>query len=175
MASATPRARTERASVMRALLAFTLLAVGAAPAAPPERTPAAVPIYDRDMDGQRQLEASSRFCLQSGRRLVLNFGVNDCATCRVVNQAMHEPKFYEAFIKDFLPVFIDVTPGSKNAEILKRFQIDPKKGLPAIVVFDAQFKPQDVTRKGEIAKLAKKGVEPVQLWFLAKFPKDDDR
>ncbi len=133
------------------------------------------PIYDAESNGVKQIEAGARYAAQSGRRLLLNLGTNDCAACRVVNRAMHETKFYEALVNDFTPVFIDVTPGSKNAELLKRFEVNPKKGLPIIIVYDKDMKPAEITRKGEMAALAKKGEEPVRLWFLAHFPKSDER
>jgi thiol:disulfide interchange protein len=133
------------------------------------------PIYDAESNGVKQIEAGARYCAQSGRRLILNLGTNDCAPCRVVNRAMHEPKFYEALVNDFTPVFIDVTPGSKNAELLKRFDVNPKKGLPIIIVYDQDLKPAEITRKGEMAALAKKGEQDVRLWFLARFPKSAER
>ncbi len=108
---------------MAALLVALLLAARAGASGPPAADTA--PIYDPDTDGVRQIEAGARFCAQSGRRLVLNLGTNDCAACRVVNRAMHEPKFYSALVNDFYPVFVDVTPGSKNAALLKRFEVDP--------------------------------------------------
>ena len=141
---------------------------GPAPSSSPSAS--ADPVYDEIADGQRQLESAARFCDKSGRRLVVNFGTNKCEPCRVVTRAMHEPKFYEAFARDFISVFIDVSPGSKNLEILKRFEADPKKGLPIVVVFDGEMKPAQVTRKGEMKELAKKGDEAVQLFFTAHFP-----
>jgi len=149
--------------------AFTLLL--ALPAAAGDEGP----IYDKESNGVKQIEAGARYCADSGRRLVLNLGTNDCAPCRVVNRAMHEPKFYEAFVQDFTPVFIDVTPGTKNAELLKRFDVNPKKGLPIIIVYDKDMKPTQVTRKGEMAALAKKGENDVRLWFLTHFPKSEER
>jgi thioredoxin family protein len=154
----------------RAFLLSLLLAVPAFAAEPDKPL-----VYDPEADGIRQIEAGASFCSQSGRRLVLNLGVNDCDACQVVNRAMNEKKFFEFFINDFVPVFIDVTPGSKNAEILKRWNFDPKDGLPIIVIFDKNLKPQFASRKGEMVELAKKGERDVQLWFMKHFPKNEER
>jgi len=157
--------------VKTALLAVSLLAAPLFAADAPDTAP----IYDQEADGVRQIEAAARYCAESGRRLVVNLGTNDCAPCRVVNKAMHEPKFYEAFVNDFVPVFVDVTPGSKNAELLDRFGVDAKKGLPIVIVYDEQVKPKVSTKKGEMVALAKKGEHDVQLWFISFFPKSTDR
>jgi thiol:disulfide interchange protein len=158
---------------MRALLVALLLAAPAGASGPPAADTA--PIYDAETDGVRQIEAGARFCAQSGRRLVLNLGTNKCSTCRVVNRAMHDPKFYGAFVNDFYPVFIDITPGSKNAALLKRFEVDPKRGLPIIIFYDGNLKPAEMTKNGEMTALAKKGEREVQLWFLSHFPKNEER
>ena len=155
----------------RLFFVFLLAALPIAAAGKPDDAP----IYDKEMDGVRQIEAGARYCAESGRRLVLNLGTNDCATCRVVNRAWHDPKFHEAFANDFHDVFIDVSKGSKNFELLKRFDVDPKKGLPIVIFYDADMKPTEVTRKGEIAALAKKGEREVQLWLLSHFPKSMER
>ena len=58
---------------------------------------------------------------------------------------------------------------------LKRFSIDPKRGLPAVVIFDAELQPSDITKNGEMAALARKGEEEVQGWFFSRFPRDAER
>ena len=155
---------------MRAAAVLSLLLLAAPALAADEG-----PIYDTEANGVKQIEAGARYCAQSGRRLVLNLGTNDCAPCRVVNRAMHEQQFYDAFVNDFTPVFIDVTPGSKNAELLKRFGVSAKKGLPVVIVYDKNMKPSIMTKDGEMAALAKKGEQDVRLWFLAHFPKSTER
>lgn len=158
--------RPFRATLLAALLA--LPALGASKADLP-------PIYDPETDGVRAIEAGARFCAKSGRQLIINLGTNDCDACRVVSAVMQEPKFHEALVDDFFPVFVDVTPGTKNAELLKRFNVNPKKGLPIIVIYDVEQKKSEITANGEMKKLAKKGPREVELWFLARFPKSKER
>jgi thiol:disulfide interchange protein len=162
--------KTLKTSVLALAALFLVSPLCAAPPAG-EKKAAQPPIYDQDMDGMRQIEATAKFCAQSGRRMVVNLGTNDCEPCRVVNRAMHERKFFDVFVQEFGPVFIDVTPGTKNAEILKKFGVDPKKGLPVIVVYDKDVKPVELTGKGEMVELAKKGDDDVRAWFLARLPK----
>lgn len=170
-----------------ALLALSLAAPLAAadekaiPARKPKKPKASAkvetgpPIYDPDTDAIKQVEASARFCAQSGKKMVLNLGTNACEPCRTVSRAIHEPVFYDAFARDFLAVFIDVTPGSKNAQILKRFGLDERVALPVVIVYDKDVKPVEMTSKGEMTALAAKGEREIQLWLLRHFPKNQER
>jgi hypothetical protein len=103
---------------------------------------------------------------------MLNFGTNDCAPCRVVNDAIYEEPFLTAFFGQFVPVFVDVASGSKNRELLTRYGIDPAKGLPAIVLSDEALKVVETTKDGEMAALGAKGKDAVREWILKRFKKD---
>ncbi len=161
--------------LLTALLLLTVRAGAAPPTAqgrPPAATPAtAPPIFDPEMDGDLALKARFEICEKSNRRLIVFFGTNDCPACRVVNQAVYEKRFYEELIKQFVPEFIDVPPGTSNAEIPKRYGIDPKAPLPGVVIFDPNHTVTEVLAKGEMAGIAAKGKDAVQLWILERFAK----
>lgn len=152
-------------------LAAVLLALTpiAAPAAPPAVDPAKLPIYDTDSVGSLVIDAASRAAADTGRRLLVNFGTNACAPCRVVNDAINEEPFKTAFFDQFVPVFVDVSPGSPNLPTAARYGIDPAKGLPAIVLSDESLRVSEVTREGEMQALAGKGKEAVREWLLKRF------
>lgn len=166
--------------LLTALLALSLRA-GAAPptgkGTPPAATPAtapkgeAPPIFDPEMDGELALKARFEMCERSNRRLIVFFGTNDCRACRVVNQAVYEKRFYDELIKQFIPEFIDVAPGTSNAEIPKRYGIDPKAPQPGVVIFAPNHTVTEVLAKGEMAGIAAKGKDAVQLWILERFAK----
>ncbi len=148
------------------LLALTpIAAVAAPPAVEPER----LPIYDTDSVGSLAIDAASRAASDSGRRLLVNFGTNDCAPCRVVNDAIYEEPFKTAFFGQFVPVFVDVSAGSPNLADAARYGVDPAKGLPAVVISDEGLRVAEVTRDGELEAVAKKGKEAVQGWLLKRF------
>lgn len=156
-------------------LLTALLALAPAPAAPAEKAPTATPkaeappIFDPEADGELALDARFEVSQQSNRRLIVFFGTNDCQACRVVNAAVHEKRFYEELIKQFVPEFIDVAPGTSNAEIPRRYGIDPKAPLPGVVIFEPGRRVAEVLAKGEMAGVAGKGKEAVQLWILERF------
>jgi hypothetical protein len=152
--------------VAAAVLATLPLAVSAEPPAP---SPDTLPIYDTTSIGALAIEAASKAAVDSGRRLLVNFGTNDCAPCRVVNDAIYEEPFLTAFLGEFVPVFVNVGPGSRNEEVLTRYGIDPAQGLPAVVLSDEMMRVAEATKEGELAAAGAKGKEAVREWLLKRF------
>lgn len=151
------------------LAGFAFRASAEPPSPPPIEK---LPIYDTTSIGELAVDSASRVAAESGRRLLVNFGTNDCAPCRVVNDAIYEEPFLTAFFQQFVPVFVDVAAGSENRELLARYGIDPAKGLPAVVFSDEQLRVAEVTKEGELVPVAAKGKDAVRAWILARFRKD---
>lgn len=140
----------------------------------PSAPKAKEPIYDTEINGKKEIAWKIKVCTQSNRKLLINFGTNDCELCHTVNKAMHERKFFEHLVTQFVPVFVDVTPGTRNAELLKDYAIDPAKGLPAMVILDHEGKFEEATNDGEMVATARQGDEAVRSWILKHFEKDSD-
>lgn len=150
--------------------------------APMGTTPAAAsapaaPIYDPYTAASIAMKEMAEISVASGRPMLVNFGTNDCAPCRVVNDALHEGSFFEEVTKHLVPVSIDVTPGSENEKVLRAYGADPAKGLPVVAVWDLAANtraPVLVTRDGEMVAVAKKGPEAVRSWIAARFPPEPE-
>ena len=164
---ATPLAAAEPPAAPRSPAAPKTPAEPAAPA-PPEM----LPVYDTTSVGALAVEAASRAAADSSRRLLVNFGTNDCAPCRTFNDAVYEEPFQTAFFAQFVPVFVDVSPGSPNRDLLTRYGIDSSKGLPAVVLSDESLRVAEATKEGELAAAGAKGKDAVQEWLLKRFKKD---
>jgi hypothetical protein len=137
----------------------------AAPAAP--KAAAAEPIYDTYASGPKALEAGAVVALEKKRRLLVNFGTNDCAPCSTFSRAIYETRaFEETFKEQFVPVWIDVPVGSETEKLLKGYGIDRSRGLPAVAVLDVETKKAEVFREGEAAEAARKGPEEVRAFLL---------
>lgn len=165
---------------MRPTLRFAAAAIlAAAPlvalADPPAASPETLPIYDSTSVGALAIEAASKAAADSGRRLFVNFGTNDCAPCRVVNDAIFEEPFLTAFLAQFIPVFVDVAPGASGRDLLARYGIDPGKGFPAVVLSDEMLRVAETTKEGEMAAVGAKGKEAVREWILSRFQKTEAR
>lgn len=164
-------------------LALCLSLAGPAAAAQPTKkksetptpTPAVTegPIFDPEAIGEKQIADYQKVCLDSGRRLLIVFGTNDCVPCRAFNRALHKDKFFEPFINQFVPVFVDVASGT-NAVLLLRYNIDASAEQPGIVMLMPDGRVLEVLAHGEMAALARKGDAAVQEFFLARFLKTEN-
>jgi thiol-disulfide isomerase/thioredoxin len=159
------------------LAAAALLAASSlfAFAEPPSPSPETLPIYDSTSVGALAIEAASKAAADSGRRLFVNFGTNDCAPCRVVNDAIYEEPFLTAFLAQFVPVFVDVAPGSSGRGLLERYGIDAGKGFPAVVLSDGMLRIAETTKDGEMSALGARGKEAVREWILMRFQKSAEK
>jgi hypothetical protein len=157
---------------------FALLSAASAPAAEPERKPPAAtpgdeaPLYDPDAIGEKAIAFYQKAAKDSGRRLLLNLGTNDCSACRVFNRALHKEKFFEAFVQQFVPANVDVS-NMPNAALIDKYLINPKAELPAILIFMPDGRFIEGLAHGEMAAIAKKGEGAVQEWLLARFAKSE--
>lgn len=145
----------------------------------PASTPAAsaserraAPIFDSDAIGRRQIADYQKVAEDSGRRLLLVFGTNECAACRAFNSAIHEKKFFAAFINQFIPVYVDVSSGT-NASLLVDYNVNPAAEQPGIVMLMPDARIVEVLAQGEMAALTRKGDAAVQEFFLARFVKTE--
>jgi len=157
-----------------AVLAFACASASAAEPAK-KNSPAAapaLPIYDTDLIGEKAIEAAQKVASDSGRRLLVNLGTNDCSACAVFNRALHKDKFFEPFIQQFIPTEIDVS-NLPNAALIDKYVINPKAELPAILIFMPDGRLIEALAHGEMAAIAKKGEPAVQEWLLKRFTKSD--
>lgn len=165
-----------------ALPALAILALGCAlPASaeetakktppPAAATPAAdAPIYDPDLIGEKAIAVAQKVASDSGRRLLVNLGTNDCRPCAVFNRALHKDKFFEPFSQQFVAEYIDVS-NLPNAALIDKYFINPKAELPAIIILMPDGRLIEALAHGEMAAIAKKGEPAVQEWLLKRFAK----
>jgi thioredoxin-related protein len=137
------------------------------PAAPQPQAP---PLFDPDAIGEKQIAEYQKVCLDSGRRLLIVFGTDDCAACRAFNAALHKNGFFEVFINQFVPVFVDVSNGG-NASLLVKYNINTRAPLPAIVMLMPDGRIIEELAQGEMSAIALQSDAKVQEFFLNRFLK----
>jgi len=153
------------------LLLLAAPAATSAPPASPTKAPADFPLFDSESDSEMMLQSYLDVCRKSNRRCIAVFGTNGCDPCRVVADGIYEHRFYIELLKQFVPFFVAAEPGTPGGEIPARYGIDPKAPYPGVVIFDPKGTVTEVLRKGEMAEIAKKGKEAVQLWLIDRFEK----
>jgi thiol:disulfide interchange protein len=132
----------------RRLLAAVLLVVtGAGPVAPRERAPRLhvespnqlpqpLPApYDSAADANARIAAALRRARAEHKPLILDFGANWCADCRVLAGVLDLPEMRGWVARRFEIVQIDVGRFDRNLDVVHRFG-PPLEAIPAVFVID---------------------------------------
>ena len=117
---------------------------GTVPAAP---TPAAakpaaakppVPaVYDESADAKADVAAALAKAKKEKKRVLVTLGANWCGWCRKLDGLFtKDEKIAPALAKSYVPVKVDVGRMTKNLDLAASWGVDPKKGVPLLVVID---------------------------------------
>lgn len=129
---------------MRKLIALILL--GAAPV-----VMAAAPVYDETADAKADIRAALADAQRANVPVLVVFGANWCADCRVLDMAFKNGPSAPLIAKNYRVVKVDVGRFDRNVDIAESYGVPLKKGIPAVVVLSRQAKVVYATRAGELA------------------------
>jgi len=106
--------------------------------------------YNEQADAAGDIQHALTAAQSDHKQLLLVFGANWCADCRALDQAMHGSS--QGLIgRRFEVVKIDVGNFDKNLYLAKRYGNPIAKGIPSIVVLDADNHLLYSTAAGELA------------------------
>lgn len=128
-----------------ALSAIALLAAGVPGHAPRvaiasiEQLPRPLPApYDASDDAHARIEAALKRARASGKPVLIDFGANWCADCRVLAGVLELPEMRGWLARKFELVQVDVGRFDRNLDIPRRFSTTPMEAIPAVFVIDAR-------------------------------------
>jgi len=144
------------------LAALLLAAAGAAFAAEPMYPP-----IDRarpDIDGALKEAAATK------RRVIVDFGGNWCTDCKILDINMKKPENAALLAKSFVVVHVNVGDKgiSDNFAIAERYGVPLKKGVPALVVLEADGRVVYAQKNGEFESMRSMDPKSVND-FLARW------
>lgn len=118
-----------------------LLSVDGVQAAGPKPGLKLPPIYDTKADGAKQIAEALAIAKRDNKRVLLQFGANWCAWCHRLHDLFStDPAIARKLLYEYVLVLIDVDEvnGKKhNEKTVKRYGNPLKRGVPALVVLDA--------------------------------------
>ena len=123
--------------MLAAALGLTLAVAATDPYPPPANAPA-------------DLKAARERAARSGKLLMVIFGGNWCADCRVLHQRLDESPVREYVQKHYEIVGINIGEMDANLQIAADLGVTLKKGVPAAGIFDSKGKAVGCTNQGEI-------------------------
>jgi protein disulfide-isomerase len=129
---------------MQRLLVFPLLLLSLA-------CVAAEGSYNEAADARKDITQALSQAAQSGKSVIVVFGANWCADCKVLDLAMKGGASAPLVAREFQVVKVDVGRFDRNVAIAESYGVPLKNGIPAVVILSPANKVLYVTRAGELA------------------------
>jgi len=97
-------------------------------------------LYPATADARKEINEALQTALNEKKRVLLIFGANWCYDCHVLDHALREGDAGKIVSEKFLLVHVDIGEGARNGELITKYKIPLEKGVPAVVVLDANGK-----------------------------------
>jgi thioredoxin 1 len=105
-------------------------------------------VYKNTNDPQLNINKALEQAINNGKDVLLIFGADWCPDCQNMENIITNK--IDTFINtDFIVVHIDIGKFNKNIDLMKSFGLNPKKGIPALVIIDPQKNNKIVYANGE--------------------------
>jgi thioredoxin 1 len=143
---------------MRNLLVSLLIATGSAAFA-------ATGPYDESADAKAQIAAALAAAAPAKKPVLVVFGANWCADCKVLDMAFHDGAAAPLIAQHFQVVKVDVGRFDRNTDIAKAYGVPRAPGIPAGAVLDARGRVVYATQAGELADARNMGSTAIHAFF----------
>jgi protein disulfide-isomerase len=107
--------------------------------------------YNEAADARQDIKQAQSQAAQSGKSVIVVFGANWCADCKVLDIAMKQGASAPFVAREFAVVKVDVGRFDRNVAVAESYGVPLKKGIPAVVILSPANKILYVTRAGELA------------------------
>ena len=134
---------------IRSSLAALLLAAASSAAL------AAEPMYPSTDRARPDIDRALKEAAASKRRVIVDFGGNWCTDCKILDINMKKPENAALLAKSFVVVHVNVGDKgiSDNFAIAERYGVPLKKGVPALVVLEADGRVVYAQKNGEFESM----------------------
>ncbi|MEV8093416.1 thioredoxin family protein [Kitasatospora sp. NPDC085879] len=155
----TPTAATASPSTVSA--APSTPARPATTTAPAKTTKAPVSLagYSATANAQKEIDAALAQAKGDGRRVLLDFGTNECGVCRAVDGLFGKSRIRSTLDASYHVVKIDLANSRTNMAILSRYDHSNGFATPVLIVVDAQNKVVTDTQQTGLPKLTETGFD----------------
>jgi thiol:disulfide interchange protein len=97
-------------------------------------------LYSAEADPKADIAAALKQASLEHKRVILDFGGDWCGDCQVLDIYFHQSPNLDLLDKNFLVVHVDIGHFDKNLDIVEKYGVPLKKGVPALAVLDSDGK-----------------------------------
>jgi protein disulfide-isomerase len=131
----------------------------------PALAAAALQPYDETADAKAQIQAALSEAWKAKVPVLVVFGANWCADCKILDLAFKEGSSAPLIAKSFKVVKVNVGRFDRNTDIADAYGVPLKEGIPAVAVLSPQGKVLYATKAGELADARSMGDQGIYEFF----------
>jgi thioredoxin 1 len=125
-------------------------------------------IYNERADARAEIKEALEKAAAERKRVILVFGANWCYDCHVLDAAFHGSDLAPILAANYEVVHVDIGKGDKNQELMTKYEVPMKRGIPGLAVLDPDGKLVYSQKNGEFENA--RGLAPEDfLAFLNKW------
>jgi thioredoxin 1 len=106
-------------------------------------------IYNEKIDAHVEVKEALAKASAEHKRVILVFGANWCFDCHVLDKAFHRPDLAAIIAANYEVVHVDIGRGEKNQDLMTKYDVPMKRGIPGLAVLDADGKLVYSQKNGE--------------------------
>jgi hypothetical protein len=125
-------------------------------------------IYPVGVDASEEIRSALARAAKSQKRVLVVFGADWCYDCHVLDRAFRRGDVAAVLIPNYEVVHVDVGEGDKNQDLMNKYEVPMKRGIPAIAVLDSSGKLRYSQKSGEFERARSLGPEDL-MEFLRKW------
>jgi thioredoxin 1 len=125
-------------------------------------------IYNEKADAHAEIKEALEKAEAGHKRVIVVFGANWCYDCHVLDKAFHRPELAPILTANYEVVHVDIGKGEKNQDLMTKYEVPMKRGIPGLAVLDPDGKLVYSQKNGEFENA--RALAPVDfLAFLNKW------
>jgi len=106
-------------------------------------------IYSETADAHVEIKEALKEARAEHKRVIVVFGANWCYDCHVLDAAFHRPEEASIIAANYVVVHVDIGKGEKNQDLMNKYEVPMKRGIPGLAVLDADGKLVYSQKNGE--------------------------
>ena len=106
-------------------------------------------IYNESADAHAEIKEALQKAGAGHKRVIVVFGANWCYDCHVLDKAFHRPDAASIIAATYVVVHVDIGKGEKNQDLMTKYEVPMKRGIPGLAVLDPDGKLVYSQRNGE--------------------------
>ena len=133
----------------RILMLSLALAVAASGVCFSQAAPKKKDIYSEKADAHSEIKEALKKAAAEHKRVIVVFGANWCYDCHVLDAAFHRSDLAPILSANYEVVHVDIGKGEKNQDLMNKYDVPMKRGIPGLAVLDADGKLVYSQKNGE--------------------------